>query len=314
MSGHNYLILPHLKVFDANAFTGKLTFGFPALTSFGGAVDKVMRHINEKLPQLRAEGFGVICHDFELKMHRKFSNQEFQPVYKKKPMVLAGQKIKQPSFIPEISCDLEVTLLIMVEGLKNNEADLMLSLADGSVNSNLKIAKGRIKKAEKAIFIQLADTDKEKIEELLKEKIKAGYALVSRQALVKREMEQGKDALEILCDYLCESVTEINNDTDKQLRLVAHKAEGNLVPVCTGYRAISSSQVVRNQRDPDCSHVFAENIITLGEFVSSSTINNLENLLWYRVSDDLNNMAFIQKQENSIAESNLTETVNYDIN
>ena len=65
---HNYaeavLVLPRIKVQNANAISGSLTWGFPSITAFIGLMDALARRLGSDSP-LEFRGVGVICHDYE---------------------------------------------------------------------------------------------------------------------------------------------------------------------------------------------------------------------------------------------------------
>ena len=58
------LVLPRIRVQNANAISSPLTWGFPAMTAFTG----LMVALERKLGRDAGIGFfavGVVCHDFE---------------------------------------------------------------------------------------------------------------------------------------------------------------------------------------------------------------------------------------------------------
>ena len=58
------LVLPRLRVQNANAISSPMTWGFPSITAFVG----LMHALARRLPPdrgLEFRGVGVICHDFE---------------------------------------------------------------------------------------------------------------------------------------------------------------------------------------------------------------------------------------------------------
>ena len=53
--------LRHLRVLNANAVSGPLSWGFPAPTAFAGFTHALQR----RLGSVRLGGIGIICHGFE---------------------------------------------------------------------------------------------------------------------------------------------------------------------------------------------------------------------------------------------------------
>ena len=58
------VLLPHLKVQNANAISGPLTWGFPSPTAFAGFAHALERKFAAELDEGFA-GVGIICHHFE---------------------------------------------------------------------------------------------------------------------------------------------------------------------------------------------------------------------------------------------------------
>jgi hypothetical protein len=58
------ILLPHLKVQNANAISGPLTWGFPSPTAFTGFVHALERKFAAELKEGFA-GVGIVCHHFD---------------------------------------------------------------------------------------------------------------------------------------------------------------------------------------------------------------------------------------------------------
>ncbi|MBS1209699.1 MAG: csy [Proteobacteria bacterium] len=61
------LILPHLRIQNANAISSPLTHGFPAMSAILGLMWALERKLVEQHPQFEIafDGVGVICHQHE---------------------------------------------------------------------------------------------------------------------------------------------------------------------------------------------------------------------------------------------------------
>ena len=59
------LILPHLRVQNANAISSPLTHGFPSMTAFLGLMWALARKLEAHDLPLAFDSVGVICHDFD---------------------------------------------------------------------------------------------------------------------------------------------------------------------------------------------------------------------------------------------------------
>jgi len=58
------LVLPRLRVQNANAISSPMTWGFPAITAFAGFMTALSRRLGHG-SEVSFQSVGVICHDFE---------------------------------------------------------------------------------------------------------------------------------------------------------------------------------------------------------------------------------------------------------
>ena len=59
------LVLPHVRVQNANAISSPLTHGFPAMTAFLGLMWALARRLERHDFPVTLDSVGVICHDFQ---------------------------------------------------------------------------------------------------------------------------------------------------------------------------------------------------------------------------------------------------------
>ena len=65
------LLLPHIKVQNANALSSPYTIGFPAMTAWLGAVHALQRHLNAFVyKELKFKSVAVVCHDIDLQTYK----------------------------------------------------------------------------------------------------------------------------------------------------------------------------------------------------------------------------------------------------
>ena len=58
------LVLPHVRVQNANAISSPMTWGFPAITAFTGLMTALERRLGREAG-MALYGVGVVCHGFE---------------------------------------------------------------------------------------------------------------------------------------------------------------------------------------------------------------------------------------------------------
>ena len=56
------LVLPHLRIQNANAIASPLTHGFPSITAFTGVMWALERKLAQAGVPLQLHGVGVVCH------------------------------------------------------------------------------------------------------------------------------------------------------------------------------------------------------------------------------------------------------------
>ena len=66
-----FLLLPHIKIHNANAMSSPYTIGFPAMTAWLGAVHALQRHLHQQgLSDVVLTGVAVSCHQFDLQTYK----------------------------------------------------------------------------------------------------------------------------------------------------------------------------------------------------------------------------------------------------
>lgn len=287
------LLIPRIKVHNANALSSPYTIGFPAMTAWLGAVHALERQLRNKgFSELRFPRMAVVCHQIDLQTYKGPGDYVQSIIGTSNPLDKAG---KRPSFIEEARCHLDVSLLIEFDGIDIDDLDELLPLLSSILHANLKIAGGDIfgfdQPAEEVI------ADDKGLRRLLR-KLMPGHCLIERRELMQEAMKDGQDAIDALLDHL--KVThDCEQGADGEVAWSSHRKEaGWIVPVATGFHGVSELGQAMSQRDPDTPHRFAESVVTLGEFVMPYRISNLDEMLWH-YSEDLENNLYLCVQNTS---------------
>lgn len=283
------LIIPHIKVHNANALSSPFTIGFPAMTAWLGAVHALQRQLNKQDIPVKFLATGVVSHDIDLQSYKGDNDFVHSIVGAGNPLDKTGSR---SAFIEEARCHLDVSLVIEFDDITVDERDSLLSATNQLLHTKMKIAGGDIKDFQPPFCINNTegeDADLRKVQR----KLMPGYALVERRDLMIDAMEKGADALDGLIDYLaihhsCKTDDEGRVTWSSHRKAPENKPAGWIVPIATGFHAISELGEAKNQRDPDALHRFAESIVTLGEFKMPHRLQSIEDLLWrYHVENDL---------------------------
>lgn len=294
----NFLLIPHLKIQNANAMSSPYTIGFPAMTAWLGAVHALQR-------KLQAQGYtnivldkvAISCHHFDLQTYKGRGDFVHSIVGTANPLDKDGNR---PAFIEEARCHLEVSLLIECQNLDPDEEKQLLADVQKLILS-MKFASGDVL-AVKNCSLQYFDEDGDQNQQLkpLLNKLMLGHVLIERRDLVIESMNEGKDGLDAVLDYLKITHSSTQDEDGKVTWSSKRKTTGWLVPIAVGFQGISELGQAKNQRDANTPHRFAESVITLGEFIMPYRIESMDQLLWQYHVDLENNLYLCQ---------NLTTTI-----
>lgn len=285
----HFLFIPHLQLHNANAMSSPYTIGFPAMTAWLGAVHALQRKLNQQGCDLNLSKVAVSCHDFNLQTYKGRGDFVHSIVGTANPLDKDGNR---PAFIEEARCHLDVSLLIEVDSLSKKKREHLLDIVQGIVAS-MKFASGDVLSVKKCSVLDFdEDEDQEKQLRPILNKLMLGHVLIERRDLVLTSMQEGKDALDSVLDYLKVTHSSTQDEEGKVTWTSKRKAQGWLVPIAVGFQGISELGKAKNQRDASTPHRFAESVLTLGEFVMPFRIESIDQLLWqYHV--DLENDLYL---------------------
>ncbi|MBB3190931.1 type I-F CRISPR-associated protein Csy2 [Halomonas cerina] len=305
------LILPRLKVQNANAVSSPMTWGFPSMTAFTGFAQALERRLGDRL-ELLIDGVGVICHHHEAQVTRdgEFSfHQPRLPTASRGAGVLDSHGVlKTASFIEEGRMHLEVTVVLgITDGTALQypddpeahaiirEAVVGLRLAGGSFLADTPIHPE---------LVSLGDDEDQRRETFrrLTRRWLPGFALVLRHDLLAErlvEMRETRPETTLMDAWLdmaamhwdCHQA-DPEGDAEGQASGVEwsiRRPPGWIVPIPVGYGAISKLHEpgeVANARDNKRWLAFTETLYSLGEWKSPHRLTSPQALLWY-IDNDL---------------------------
>jgi len=292
------LLLPHLKVHNANALSSPFTIGFPAMTAWLGAVHALQRKLNANgFDSVKFIGTAVISHQCDLQTHKGVGDFVHSIIGTGNPLDKTGAR---SAFIEEARCHLDVSLVIEYSGIEKEDEPLIQEKIAHLLNSSMKIAGGDILTFKTAEFFKVEQGNISDLQQLTR-KLMPGYALIERRDLMVEAIKQGQDAMDAIVDYLaihhtCQAPTnniednsEQSNGEQKAIWSSKRKAKGWLVPIATGFHGLTELGEAKNQRDPNTPHRFAESVVTLGEFKMPHKIKAIDEILWrYQTKESCN--------------------------
>jgi CRISPR-associated protein Csy2 len=291
MSYKKILLIPHLRIHNANALSSPFTIGFPAMTAWLGLTHALQRMINEHGIAITIPATGVVSHQLDLQTYRGSNDFVSSIVGTGNPLDKTGAR---SSFIEEARCHLDVSLLIELQGVSQEQDDEIIEQVSHLLNSKMKVAGGDIQTFSPPAIFVIEDGNEADLRRLTR-KIMPGYVLIERRDLMIEAMQQGQDAIDALIDYVaihhsCEQTDDGEVLWTSRRKTQTDKPPGWIVPVATGFHGISELGQAKNQRDPETLHRFAESLVTLGEFKMPHRFESMADMLWCYQVDSTNNL------------------------
>lgn len=257
------VLLPHIGIRNANMISGPLSWGFPAITSFLGAVHRLFR---ETSFPVKAIGVGVVCHDFQPQISGRYIHKLHLcrfPVDKKGDAA---------SMIEEGRVHLDISLVLGISG--ELETEFQGPLVAAAIQERLQcihIAGGSVQPyTDKASWHDLPDAQSEQVAVFrrFRRRLLPGFALVERRdklqehLAILRETQPDATSLDSLLD-ICRCNWDVQaNPNDQNCGIwTMRERDGWLVPIPVGYCAISpvyDPGSVDNTRDRETPFRFVE--------------------------------------------------------
>ncbi len=256
------LVLKHIQVQNANAISG-LTWGFPAITHFLGFNHALSRFVRAE-HNVDLGGCAVICHQHQVQANKPFGYGEYLFSLTRNPLTKDG---KTAPFNEEGRVHLDVSLVIECDFTINS---IDFDTDDGQQDKQLfetqlkkkiytmRLAGGTILEIGQVEFLPLAEASEQRDKTLrrLMLKMLPGFLLVDRKELLVEHFKQLKkkqldaELLDAWLDFSAikykaqpqlKEVEVPNESTSADWKKVDKPAQGWLVPIMTGYKAISPS-------------------------------------------------------------------------
>lgn len=300
MSIRRLLILPKIKVLDANALSSPFSVGFPAMTAWLGFTHALQRHLNElDYDELRFINTAVVNHEFNMQAHKGEGDFVYSLIGTANPLTKDGSR---SSFIEEARCHLMASLVIEWQGNEDellDESPLFIEQVIKQMHT-MKLASGNIQSFSQPEIMTI-DTENDRHFQQLKRQLMPGYLIVERRDLMIEAMAQQKnvDALEAMLSYLTVHHHCHQDEKGEVSWSSQRKVSGWLVPIATGFQGISELGQAKNQRDPNVLHRFSEWVVTLAEFVMAHRIQKLDDMLWHYHTDAQKNL-YLCQQNNQV--------------
>lgn len=293
-----YLLFDHVKVHNANAISSPLTYGFPAISGFLGAIHALSRKIESENP-IYLDGVLIACHECDVQVYRPNNYADYTFRLTRNPLAKNGST---RSIIEEGRVHLDVSLLVEVK-IEDREtlddADEQQAFIQQMKQKlyQQRVAGGQVVDIESVALYSASESNKNLINALL-----PAFVLVEApQDLqdITAELQQ-QDPNATALDALIETAMLHHHPQEKDHWQTTSVKQGRgwLVPLHLGYQAISplfSAGKVEHARSNEHATQFVECIYGLGKWVFPLRLKeSLSQAFWrYKCSELQSNDAEI---------------------
>lgn len=297
------LILPHLRIQNANAISSPLTHGFPSVTAFLGLMWALERKLAGRHP-ITLDAVGVICHDHDEQTTEGGYTKAFRLT--RNPVDKDGGTA---AIVEEGRIHLDITLVFAVSGgfVDMDEAQRqVIADAIADVVAGMRVAGGSVLPPQRPDsqtqprLIRMAEDASEAAEQFrqLRRRWLPGFTLVCRDDLLRQRLSElctsnpsatALDAWLDLSRFNWKAVSTEQADAAKPKVEWRHdRTEGWIVPIPVGYGALADPHpagTVHNARDQTTAFRFVESLYSIGQWISPHRLSDVRELLWYAHSD-----------------------------
>lgn len=309
---HNaVLVLPHIRVQNANAISSPMTWGFPAITAFTGAMTALERRLGRDAG-IVFYGVGVICHGFEAQVTSSGYTRAFHLT--RNPVDKDGST---PGIVEEGRVHLDITLVFDVQisdahlddaqraGLAEQVSQLLagMRIAGGSVMPALpgaarKPTRPSLRRVPDGWQDDASDEDRATHRQWfrsLSRRWLPGFALVSRDDVLQTrlaELRTGDPAATALDAWLdlsrwtsraVERPAPPGSTQPPSVEWVTDPRHGWTVPIPVGFASLSAlhpAGSVGGARDDHTPFRFVETVWSIGQWISPHRLKRLSDLVW----------------------------------
>lgn len=303
-----YAYFHKVAINDANAISGPLTYGIPAVTGFAGAFHALSRKLmtQENFGQLALDGVLIACYDYHLKVYRENRYRDYTFTQTRNPLRKDGAPA---AIVEEGKCNLLMSFLVQVYadaplGTPQKEA---LSDYLSQTLYHQRIAGGSVMDIDSVRFIDI-----DKIQSIIA-LLTPAFVLMDANEDFRVLIEQAQDStpLDVLLDVctLHHLPTEQAGGTTWQTRSIK-TGHGWLVPMPMGYQPISerfAAGVMQHARRSDYPSQYVEVIYGLGKWIYPHDLRadggkySLEQAFWRQIyQDDLYLVTQAPREDNDL--------------
>ena len=307
---NHILLLPRLRIQNANAISSPMTWGFPAMTAFMGTMQALERKLPEDIKLVFNE-IGVVCHHIDPQVTSGGVTRAFHLT--RNPVDKTGGTA---AIVEEGRAHLEVSLLIGVEpnggdDLANEERRQAIAQQLYQQVQGMRIAGGSVmppntgqpRYQPELISFDAKEEKSAQQWQKLRRRLLPGFALVLRDdrlaehTATLQEIDADATPLDAWLNlsrinHECQMVQGAGGKEKAQWS-IRRPYPGWLVPIPVGYAGISKlldPGEVASARATNVKFQIVESLYSVGEWVSPHRIKDPDDLMWFVESDTENHI------------------------
>ncbi|MBT1062643.1 type I-F CRISPR-associated protein Csy2 [Bowmanella sp. Y26] len=286
----NYILLEHIQIQNANCIAG-FTYGFPAITHFLGYTHALSRKIKQDF-DVALTGCAVVCHQHQVQAYQPSGWGDYVFALSRNPLTKEGNTAP---IVEEGRMHLTVSLILEADKAFSLRQQQTLVETLNRLAQKQKLAGGQVVNL-KGVSLY-SDDDEQMLSRKLLRKVLPGFVLTDRSELLKQHYQQllmaqpAASMLDAWLDFAAltyRAIVEENVDTPSEPRPakwepVPKPGKGYLVPITTGYKAISAlhpAGSVANSRDPQYPFCFVESAYGVGQWLSPHRVYDVRDVIW----------------------------------
>jgi CRISPR-associated protein Csy2 len=302
------LILPRLRIQNANAISSPLTHGFPSITAFLGVMWALERKLEGRYPAI-FDSVGVICHDADEQVTEGGYTHAFRLT--RNPVDKVGNTA---GIVEEGRIHLDITLVFGIsDDIVNRSPEERDAFAHevAATLSQMRIAGGSVLPSTasgwqtRPELMPFSSNPDEAASEFrrMRRRWLPGFALVCRDDLLQQRNEalQVEDSTASALDAWLdlsrfnwkpapdEAAAPLAEDSKGKMEWQHdRKGQGWIVPIPVGYASLSElhpAGAVANARDASTPFRFVESLYSIGQWLSPHRLQNASDFLWYGHTD-----------------------------
>lgn len=301
----HYLLLNKVEIENANAVSSPLTYGFPAISGFMGAVHALNRKLVEAGFDLDLSGVMIACHNIDVQRYRPHIYSDYTFNQSRNPIKKDGATA---AIIEEGKAHLSVSLVVEVATTRSGARELADTQDDflkccKEIVFRQRMAGGSVHAIGNIQLMNTASADaikKQLLPAFVLMDAKGDLIEITHQLQKTEPSATALDALVEVATLHHEPVDSTVNPNGWQSRSVK-TGRGWLIPIPVGFQAISQqfepSQMENCRADMYPSR-YVEAVYSLGKWVFPHRLpSEFTNCFW-RYSQNQNLYLFSQTQQN----------------